>query len=337
MPLIHNTLSQILTAELPIWQAPLPFSLFSADYSGRISAAGAVGLLRVGEAANKMHMLSEIKRFRAHGQSPAICFSHRLPKHRRCSGIYSEDAQHAAQRLNLHSTIEEATSFSVLLEAALIEQPAAIGFSCGIAERDVIEQIKARHIPTFVICRNVLEAITAADFAIDIIVLQGMEAGGERAGFENDLQCPEQSAFSLLQQVRQYIQQPIVLWSDFSDGSDIVAALIAGAQGVMLDRPLLNCADSGLSRSLLNRLQEETEFSSLITEAYTARPLRCLQSAYLHEEIPPAEVRELLLHHYFLNYPERRPLSVSMTANATADSLCTFLNQCTNQIQRLIG
>ena len=216
-------------------------------------------------------------------------------------------------------------------------KPRAIGFAQGLPDRETLSLIREQNIFTFAIVGNLLEAISADDYGVDALVLQGMEAGGERSYFTNDLPHVEQSAFSLLQQVRKYSDKPLVFWGDLTNGADIVAAIISGAQAVMLDRPFLACAENGLDPETRERIIHASEYDSEISRQYTLRPLRCLRHGFSREDEELLRGDEALFAAAFDIKPEERPLSVALSAIEDPQNLIHYLNHQAQHIRQLIA
>ena len=333
MALLDNALGALVDTRYPIWQAPLPFSIFSPATSGKVSAAGGMGIVRVGEADNRTTFANALGHYTIHDARPGVCFSHRLPGHTQGRTVDREQAR----RFGVRGEVAASDDFFLLLDAALAANPRAIGFASGIPERETIAVIKGRKIATFAICRNLLEALVATDFDIDIVVLQGNEAGGERAGFDNRLALPVLPVSSLLQEVRGQIDRPLVAWGDFSHGADIVAALIAGAEAVMVERPLLSCRESGLDAPLREQLQRATEYDSSIGNAYTARPMRYLRA---EKNLPAAagnDNREQLVAAYLAEHPEALPLPVAPSRCAESETLSEWFTTLERQMREYLG
>ena len=64
MYLVTNALSEQLGSQYPFWQAPLPFDLISADMSGRISAQGAHGIIRIAAHDTRDSLTAKIDAYR---------------------------------------------------------------------------------------------------------------------------------------------------------------------------------------------------------------------------------------------------------------------------------
>lgn len=331
-----NSLHHALSARYPLWQAPLPFSLISATQSGEISEAGAVGMLRIGETANCAMLNQQLSDYQQIHSRPSVCFMHRIPQYMHYTFTHHETLQHILNTIESPYTLSEPDHFLDLLDTVIATSPRLIGFACGIPEKDTIQFIKSQDILTFAVCRNVLEALVAIDFEIDILVLQGSEAGGEQCRFNNQLPEQSSSALSLLQQVRTHTNRPIILWGDFTHGADIVAAIISGAQGVMLDRIFVQCSATVEQQE---KLQTATEYHFSIEDTLTIHPLRCLVKHNLpHEFYHLNEIeREALLTLYYQQFPEQIPICASTTTNTLPTQLNELLSTLEQQVSTYLN
>lgn len=341
MALLDNALTQTLHTHFPFWQAPLPFNLITAETAGLISAQGALGLIRISAQDNCQRLQTRINAYKKHHPQPSFCFNHRLPKHQAPSPAPAHELYHLAEALKWHadeSDLTQGDHFLDLLDLALSSDPRAIGFANGLPDKDTIAMIQAHGILTFAICHNLVEALVATEFDIDALVLQGMEAGGERSHFDNNLRFITQPAHTLLQQVRQHSNKPIILWGDFSTAADVVAAFVCGAHSVMLDRPWLACNENALSDSQRHLAIHATEFASLIDYNYSQRAMRYIAAGTpLAHTAPNPETREAIMEALFTHNPDARPLPISLSPIADPQTIQHFLSDHQARLQDFIA
>lgn len=338
MALLDNALTRRLNTPFPFWQAPLPFELVSPEFAGQISAAGALGMLRVAPFETCITLQERIERYRAYHASPAFCFYHTLPQQPQMMPVpaWESEAFFASLDSFPPPDIAAPDSFENLLGTAIAAEPRAIGFAHGLPDKDYITALREQGIFTFAVCTDLAEAVAAEIFGVDALVLQGPEAGGERAGFANDLASPAQPALSLLQQVRRDISLPLIVWGDLADSADIVAAILCGAQGVVLDRPWLTCAEAGLDEAQYRILREASEFANRATTCYTAYPLRHFRSIFAQPHTEAAS-REALWHHYFAREPQARPLCAASSPTPQASDLNALLHHYQQGIRQFLA
>lgn len=338
MPLIANPLCQMLGIQYPFWQAPLPFACISAEMSGKISAHGGLGILRIAEHDNCDSLSNDIAAYNKHHSHPAFCFSHRLPQHPQGEPADTFAVELLEQRYQLNNiTPREGDHFLDLLDLVLAAQPRALGFAQGLPDRETLALISAQNICTFAICSNMLEALTADDFGCDVIVLQGAEAGGERSRFTNTLEPVSMPALSLLQQARKVIQKPLVVWGDYSAAPDMIAAIICGAQSIMLDRPFLACPENDLDDINRQRAACANEYDTTISDQYTVRPMRCLYTDFTRQPEELLIGNEALFAATFARKKQYRPLPVSVSAIAEPQSLVQYFQHMAEEIRQYIA
>lgn len=322
---LNNALTQSTKTTIPLWQAPLPFSLIPAPCAGQISALGALGMIYIGTHTTCDELQNDIQAYCEYHEQPAFCFYHPLPY---CQSVelHYDHYQHLFAQCELEpSAIAQPDSFSSLLDTAIEAAPRLIGFAQGLPCKADLQKIKAASIQTFAICHSVAEAVVAQDYGMDMIVLQGHEAGGIHSRFPNDLAYQPQSANTLLNQVREYIDCPIIVWGDFPSGRDIIAAMIGGADAIMVDRPLLSCQDIPLSDEQRLALEKTNETQSIISDQFTSLPMRLLPN-YLTDRLHSEYIhRETVLHTILSDKPEWRPLPVSATICKNHDTIAACI------------
>lgn len=330
MPVISNPLSQALHTHHPHWQAPLPFDLISAETSGKISANGALGLLRIPNYYSLSDLEQRIDNYKRHHARPSFCFAHILPHHQ--APNFQPDAQHyLAQQLNWHAdaqNLPKPASFEQLLDTALSTNPRAIGFANGLPDQPTIQKIRQHNVYTFAICHNLAEIIVAQHYQLNAIVLQGHEAGGEHSRFPNQLPELIQPAHTLLQQARTHLKIPLIYWGDLTTPTDSLAVLLSGAQAIMHDRPWLACQENNLPESLRQQILHGNEFNSALNHHYTAHPMRYLKNAHsIDHSIDNPHTREGYLASLLASAPNKRPLPIALSPIADPKTIPEFLHQ----------
>lgn len=296
-------LSQFLDFEHPIVQAPLPYELLPASFTAQFSQLGALGMIRLPPCYSVNELKSLCQNMTG---SYAVCFTHVLPNSN--DDARNNEVQPILWLNILRNLIKDApirhdiaprslASFEEHLQTCLEMNVPMLGFQFGLPSDEVIAELKNAERKLFAICSNLPEALAAEAAGMDFIVLHGNDAGGEFSCFSNSLMLPRFPSFSLLQQCREDIDIPLILWGDFSSSATIAAALNMGAQGVMLDRGLLCCQESALHDKARRVIQESTEMDSCISETYGKAPMRLLKNRISVSELTlvPSLQREMYL------------------------------------------
>ena len=137
-----------------------------------------------------------------------------------------------------------------LLDAALKAQPFLLSLSFG-SPAPYVERVRQHGILLATQVNSRAEALEAAQAGVDLIVVQGQEAGGHVTG--------EVSTLPLLQAVLEAVQVPVLVAGGIASPRGVAAALAAGAEGVWVGTCLLaspECENTAQARSRLVQAQE---------------------------------------------------------------------------------
>ncbi|WP_448954894.1 NAD(P)H-dependent flavin oxidoreductase [Labrys neptuniae] len=195
--------------------------------------------------------------------------------------------------------------------AALIAaRPAAISSVMGLYAPDYVNRIKAVGIPWFAVVSTVGEAKQAEAAGADVIIAQGMEAGGHRAAFdahraERDLV----GLFSLLPTVVDTVKVPVVATGGIVDGRGVAAALALGASAVQIGTGFLRCPEAMINPIWADAIGRALPEQTQLSRAFSGRAGRSIATAYVRaataaDAPDPAP------------YPVQRGLTAGMRAEA---------------------
>jgi nitronate monooxygenase len=122
---------------------------------------------------------------------------------------------------------------------------------------------------------SVEEARAARDVGCDVIVAQGVEAGGHVRGTTGLL--------ALIDEVRTAVEVPIVAAGGIGTGHSMAAALVAGADAVRIGTRFVAATESPAHAAYVDRLIESNADDTVITtafgEGWRDAPHRVLKSA----------------------------------------------------------
>ena len=171
--------------------------------------------------------------------------------------------------------------FQVLIE----EEVPIISTAFGILPVDKMEAAKQRKIKVISMVTTVKEAVIAEKAGVDVIVAQGSDAGGHRSTFDikENPQGANIGTFSLIPQVVENINIPVVAAGGIMNGRGLVAALALGAQGVQMGTKFLGSKESGIHPLYKKALFESTEEHTVITKNFSGRPARGIKNKFIEE------------------------------------------------------
>ncbi|WP_151833171.1 NAD(P)H-dependent flavin oxidoreductase [Acinetobacter ursingii] len=167
------------------------------------------------------------------------------------------------------------------LNLILETQPKAVSFHFGIPHPHQIQALKQAGIITLVSATNLAEAKAIEAAGIDIIIAQGIEAGGHRGIFNADLDGAVKTA-DLVQLITQHCDTPVIAAGGIMNGHQAKKIISLGAQAVQLGTAFVQCktsnANAAYRQALLN--QPLTQ----ITSSISGRPARGIINHW-HTEI----------------------------------------------------
>lgn len=186
--------------------------------------------------------------------------------------------------------------------AILCEDPVpVVSFVFGCPSRAVLDAFAKAGTYTVVTATTVAEAQTAQWSGADAVCVQGIEAGGHQGTHRDDPHADRSGAgvglLSLITQVREAVEIPVIAAGGLMRGGQIAAVLAAGATMAQLGTAFLATPESGAhpvhKQALTNPLFTRTE----LTRAFTGRPARGLVNRFLREHGRYAPAAYPAVHH----------------------------------------
>jgi nitronate monooxygenase len=206
--------------------------------------------------------------------------------------------------------------FAAQCEALLAAGPSAVSSVMGLFPPAFVARLKERKIAWFANISTVAEARSAEAAGADVIVAQGMEAGGHRGCF--DAAAAESGMvglFALLPSVVDAVSVPVVATGGIADGRGVAAALALGASAAQIGTGFLRCPEAKISPVWADALGTTAPEDTRITRAFSGRAGRSIATGYVRAAMadgaPPSAP-----------YPVQRGLTAQMRAAAQkADDL----------------
>jgi NAD(P)H-dependent flavin oxidoreductase YrpB (nitropropane dioxygenase family) len=245
---MKTNLCHILGIEHPIIAAPMGPDLTGPDLVAAVSNAGGLGILQA-QLCPPPLFRQEIRRVRALTDRPF--------------GV----------NLILHFPVVD--HVAVCLE----ERVPVLSFFWG-DPTPYVGRAHAAGVKVFHQVGSVAEAQKAAAAGIDVIVAQGVEAGGHVVG--------EVSTLALIPRVVDAVApRPVVAAGGIADGRGVVAVLALGAQAAMLGTRFLASAESRAHPRYKQRLLEADEGGTVRTilfgHGWPNAPHRTLRTAFVEQ------------------------------------------------------
>lgn len=160
------------------------------------------------------------------------------------------------------------------LAAVLEARPAVASFVFGMPDAAAVAALHARGIRVFGTATTVAEARAIAAAGADAVVATGAEAGGHRVSFLSPAESSLVGTFSLVPQVVDAVDIPVIAAGGIADRRGVAAALALGADGVQVGTAFLRTVQSGASAAHREALIRATDDGTVLTRAVTGRLAR---------------------------------------------------------------
>jgi nitronate monooxygenase len=147
----------------------------------------------------------------------------------------------------------------------------------GLPTRDAIARCHERGVRVMVMIANVDDARAADAAGVDVIVAQGVEAGGHRSVWRTDAPA-DVGTFALVPEVVDAVHVPVVAAGGIADGRGLVAARALGASGVLLGTRFVATRESMAPDFWKQAIFRATSDHTTITRAFTGLPARVLRN-----------------------------------------------------------
>ncbi len=207
-----------------------------------------------------------------------------------------------------------APDFNEQCEAMLKASPRVISSIMGLYPPDYIERMKAEGIHWFATATTVTEALAAEAAGADVIVAQGMEAGGHRGAFNaDDASTALVGLFALLPAVVDAVKIPVVATGGIADARHVAAAITLGASAVQVGTGLLRSPEANVNKAWSNAIGRAKPEDTIATRAFSGRLGRSIRAAYT-EAAARGDTPEPA------PYPIQRNLTRLMKAEANKES-----------------
>jgi nitronate monooxygenase len=165
-------------------------------------------------------------------------------------------------------------------------KPAVVSFHFGLPDETLLARVKRTGAMTVSSATTVQEARWLEARGADAIIAQGSEAGGHRGMFLTDDINAQPGLFALLPQVADAVRVPVIAAGAIADRRGIAAAFALGASAVQIGTAYLLTPQAG--RSSLHRaaLRAARDDTTRLTNLYTGRPARGLNTRFMRERGP---------------------------------------------------
>jgi nitronate monooxygenase len=162
-------------------------------------------------------------------------------------------------------------------------RPRVVSFQFGLPSCDHMEQLKAAGCVLQASATTVEEARWLEARGADVIIAQGLEAGGHRGMFLSDDIASQVGILALVPQVVDAVRVPVVAAGGIADARGIVAALALGASAVQIGTAYLLSPEATISAPYRAALRSARDDSTMVTNVMSGRPARGILNRLMRE------------------------------------------------------
>ncbi|HET9101931.1 MAG TPA: nitronate monooxygenase [Solirubrobacteraceae bacterium] len=205
-------------------------------------------------------------------------------------------------------------AFAAKLARLESERPAVVSFTFGLPAAAAVQAVHAWGGEAWMTVTSVAEARAAQDRGADVLVVQGVEAGGHRGVFHDQPGQSELGLLAALQLIGAESPLPLVAAGAIMTGPALAAVLVAGAAAAQLGTAYLLSDEAGTSAA--QRAATATDTPTVLTRAFSGRTARGIVNrwhAELGDQAPAA-------------YPEVHHLTAPLRAHGRASGDPDLIN-----------
>lgn len=295
----HN-ITEILQIQYPIIQAPM-LGVASPEMVAAATEAGCLGNLPLGDLPTKtcQEKIRKIKQLTGKPFSVNL-FLHKIPATTPQLETQYEKVKKELEIFAKENRLEvEVPSFKAAntnntqeqIKVIIEEQIPIVSFTFGNLDTASIALLKSHNITLVGTCTSLEEAIELENTGIDIICVQGLEAGGHRGSFlTDDDHIPEIGGLSLLAIIVEKVKVPVVYAGGIYNAKTLFAAQTIGANGFQVGSVLLCSEESELKPFEKARLQKAQQTEVVLTKSFTGKYARGIYNAFMQRFSTPENI-----------------------------------------------
>ncbi|KRG12249.1 nitronate monooxygenase [Virgibacillus soli] len=328
-----NRVTQAINIQYPIIQAGMAGGVTTPELVAAVSNTGALGTLGAGYLSPEQTQAS-IRKIKQLTNLPfgVNLFVPELPD------IEEEDIEKAnewlrpfREELNISEKPKvkkpSAAIFEKQLKIIMEEQVAVCSFTFGMPSKEVVQELKRRNIVVIGTATTVKEAVANQEQGMDMVVVQGSEAGGHRGTFIGAFEEAMIGTIALVPQVVDHLDIPVIAAGGIMDGRGILAAMILGAEAVQMGTAFVTSLESGANIQHKEAILNSHEEQLVVTSTFSGKPARGIRNDFItkmakHEQELP-------------KYPLQNALTKSIRSEAAKQNRPEWMSLWCGQHPRL--
>ncbi|HJD91649.1 NAD(P)H-dependent flavin oxidoreductase [Bacteroides coprosuis] len=314
-----------LNLQIPIIQAPMAGGITTPQLVSKISNLGALGSYAAGYIKTPQ-MEEDIKEIQSLTHKPFMVNLFVPEKY-----IVDPDAVQIAikaldpiykkfeltPQLPSNNPEKDLKRFNQQIDKLIELRVPICSFVFGIPSKEVIQRLKDNDILTMATATSVEEALAIEKAGIDIVIAQGIEAGGHRGGFLEPMQ--QIPLTTLLPQVVKAVAIPVIAAGGIMTKPDIQKARELGAIAVQMGTAFLLTDESGATEAYKESIIQEKQDNTVLTKAFSGKYARGIRNEFI-------TLIESQPENAILPYPIQNSLTKSIRKSARKNQNPQFIS-----------
>lgn len=280
-------LQQHLDLSIPLIQAPMA-GVSTPEMAAAVCNAGALGSIGVGatDAAGARVMVEQLREQTARAFNVNL-FVHEEPRPdsareqawlEALRPIFAEFD--AAPPNRLRTIYRSFADDPDMLGLLLATRPRVVSFHFGLPSADILAALRAAGCLLMATATSLAEALMIENAGIDVIIAQGIEAGGHRGIFDPDGPDDMLGTFALTRLLVRRCRRPVVAAGGIMDGAGLAAALDLGAAAGQMGTAFIACPESAADAAYRAALMGPAAAHTRLTALISGRPARTLANRF---------------------------------------------------------
>jgi nitronate monooxygenase len=291
--MLNNELTDLLQIKYPIIQAPMAGGVTTSKLVAEVSNSGGLGMIGAGYLTPTQfrEQIRETKQLTSNKFGCNLFVPNEFAAIEHEMKVANQILQPIREHLNIlqKDRLEIPNSehgfetFNELIKVVIEEKVSVCSFTFGIPPQEVIATLKQQNIILIGTATTVREAVEIEKNGMNLVVVQGSEAGGHRGNFINGFQESLVGLMSLVPQVVDNVGIPVIAAGGIMDGRGLMASICLGAKGVQMGTAFLTCIESGAHQVHKEAILQANEDHTVLTRAFSGKWARGITNKFIME------------------------------------------------------
>ncbi|WP_099353792.1 NAD(P)H-dependent flavin oxidoreductase [Fredinandcohnia onubensis] len=289
--MFNNKVNELLKIEHPIIQAPMAGGITTSELVAAVSNAGGLGMIGAGYMTplQLKEQIKEIRKLTSHSFGVNLFVPTEF--HAKENEVKSANQllNPIREKLNLPpkenveipSLTDALKKFNEQIKVIIEEKVPICSFTFGLPSKAVITKLKQHQMVLMGTATSVKEAIAVEESGLDLVVVQGSEAGGHRGAFMNNGHEGLIGLISLIPQVADSVKIPVIAAGGIMDGRGLMASICLGAQAVQMGTAFLTCIESGAHPVHRDAILNASDDETVVTRSFSGKWARGLVNPFI--------------------------------------------------------